>query len=296
MYEHYDEIEPHIIADESQGVLTLKGVMTDKMKEFILSGKFHRLVLSYGKWEDLKFIADENIEFKSILLRSPFIDWSSISKMISIERLILDGKLKPKIDFSELTNLRELDIHWEGKKTEGMLKLKNLKILTIYGYKGNDLELFHELISLEELEVVRGSIVSLSGLQALKSLKRLDLFNVNKLVNVDELNHMDSLIKFGIESCNKIIFPKFFNGLGSIIQINLCRLKGFNSLKIFEKLKTLESLNVYEMKVEDGDIEIVKEFNGIKSMRIDQKRHYNMDVDAYKKELIDKYGEIEVRI
>lgn len=293
MHDHYDEIKPSAIEKRETDTLILKGYLTNEAKSLILSGDYTRVVFSYGKWEDLNFFSTEQVHLKYILIRSLYVDWDSISEISGLETLILEGKYRQKIDFSKLINLRELHIHWEPKYSKEILKLRHLRSLTLYGYNGEDLREFNQLESLEKLELVRGNVVDFSGIENIKSLKHLELSYMSKLKSIDGLEKLNNLTRLVIESCNNIEFPEFIEGLDAVKEISVCRLKTFKSLDIFKKIKTLECLDVLEMKVEDGNIEILKDFNSLKTIRMDQKRHYNMDVNAFKKELNDKYGDFD---
>lgn len=285
----YESVE-NLMVDKVNGNFICKKEMTDEMRAAIKDGNCRRLVLGYGVWDDLKFLAKLERPVESLLLKSDKLDWESISNMPDLKALHIDFPVREFVDFSGLKSLKGLKCYWDKKNFDSILSLKSLKKLVLWNAKLEDFSNFSEWPSLESLEIIGGSFKSLDGLGAMPKLKAFSIARATKLEDVEELNRMQGLLSLDFESCNKVSFPSSLYGLKSLKRFSLLKQKNFKSLDVIRECKGLEIIQVFEMSVESGDLDFIDSLPCLKRVIIEPKKHYNVDTRYIKEKYVDQFG------
>ena len=282
--------------DVEKKLYLCRSELSDEMVTAIKKGECLGISFSYGEWPDLSFLKELEPPLQRLSALSENIDWQSVSELSDLQVLRVDRAIKKKVNFSSLTNLAHLRYYWDKKNADNVFSLQGIECLQVYGAKALDFSIFENMTSLKKLEIVRGSFTNLDGIGALKGLKSLRLENMTKLEDISALNDAHSLISLAISSCSRVNIPDAFSGLKQVRKLTMLKIKQLESLKFLKSLTSLEALGIFEMSIKSGDVRCLSELSSLKSIRMDSRRHYNMDLDEFESELIARYGDFELDI
>lgn len=290
---NFDSSINNLLIDRVSKNFICKNNMTKEMKLEIQKGDCRRLVLGIGDWGDLDFLSDLSKPIESLVIKSDNIDWNSLVKLTQLKELFIDNPIKEKVDFSLFKSLIALNYHWDKKNIDSVLSLPNIEHLIIWGGKEDNFSGFKKLSSLKYLEVIGGRFNSVEHLAELKNLKALFLARLTKMEDISELSDLIGLQCLSIQSCNKIKFPSSLSKLKELKKLSLIKQKNFESINFIKSYEKIEILHVFEMAVDDGDLSFIKSIPSLKRIKIEPKKHYNLDTKKLNMETISKYGEYD---
>jgi len=187
-------------------VLIVKGSWSSDIPNYMLKEGIYalRLTDSYGfKGEDLSFIPS-----LTFLRSLEIYCWDAkevklIEALPQLEALSLQFKSVRKIDLSSFNNLRFVFLTW----TKGMgsiLKLNNIEHLNIQNYPYRTLQSIEHMTNLKRLYLTSRKLETLEGVEKLKRLEVIDLYNCQKLISKKGIEKCSSLKTIEIEACNKL--------------------------------------------------------------------------------------------
>ncbi|ONF45201.1 hypothetical protein BTO32_01645 [Marinobacter lutaoensis] len=127
----------------------------------------------------------------------------AVGDLPHLEVLGLQFRSTRKIDFSGFSRLRVAMVTWT-KGLQSLLEVATLEKLNIQNYPHIDLTPCAGLSLLRSLYLTSRKIESLSGIESLKNLEVLDLYNCPKLASVEEANGCPHLQKLEIEACTRL--------------------------------------------------------------------------------------------
>ncbi|WP_139338998.1 leucine-rich repeat domain-containing protein [Marinobacter lutaoensis] len=187
-------------------VLILKGDWDPSVASYMQQHGICALRLSdyYGfKGEDLSFLS--SLWFLKSL---EIYCWDAkgvqaVGDLPHLEVLGLQFRSTRKIDFSGFSRLRVAMVTWT-KGLQSLLEVATLEKLNIQNYPHIDLTPCAGLSLLRSLYLTSRKIESLSGIESLKNLEVLDLYNCPKLASVEEANGCPHLQKLEIEACTRL--------------------------------------------------------------------------------------------
>ncbi len=163
-----------------------------------------RLSDSFGfKGEDLSFL--RSLGF----LRSLEIYcWDAkgiqaVEDLPQLEVLGLQFRSARRIDFSHFDSLRVAMVTWT-KGLQSLLGVATIERLNIQNYPYKDLVPCSGLILLRRLYLTSRKLESLAGIETLKELEVLDLYNCPSLVSVAEADGCPNLQQLEIEACARL--------------------------------------------------------------------------------------------
>ncbi|WP_221798973.1 hypothetical protein [Oceanobacter mangrovi] len=279
--------------DDQHGSCTVG--LSDEMIRAIKKSKCISLSIWKGSWHDLSFLSELDPPLKRLRIQSDNVDWKGVEKLSVLNRLSISGVVKEKMDFHCLTGLTSLEYHWDKKNSDSVFSHSCLEELKIYGVNDFDLSRFRGLESLESLEIIRGRIRSLSGIGELSELRALRLNDLRSLEDVSDLKKLQHLWCFHVGSCNKLDACDI-SGLNNLKELGLLRQKNISDLSFLNLLPGLEVFMALEMSILSGDVKILSTLPRLKSIRMDQKRHYNLNLNELKSRLRDEYGDFKVEL
>ncbi len=268
--------------------------MTESMLKAIKSSNCLSIGFSRGQWPDLSFLVDLSPGLKRLRVQSTDMDWESICQLASLEQLRIDGEVKEKVDLSKLKGLKSLEYYWGTKNFQSVLEHKGIEHLIIYGAKAQDLSIFQDMSSLKRLDIVRGQFESLNGVEDIPNLRAIKLNDMTKLVDVSALNELPNLIYLGLANCNKVQLAQSYSGLKQLKELSLLKQKNVQSLEFVASIPNLEVLKVFEMSLKGGDLSFLTKMKHLKSIRMDMKKHYSLDVKELSMKLKKSFGDYEV--
>ena len=162
---------------------------------------------------------------------------SGIYKLEKVTDLAWNVSNEFSIDFSKFPNLEKLNIN-HTKLMTGFTGLTSLKHLYIQSIKTTDLSLIQGLNQLRTLNILRGNLVTLKGIEDLPKLEEVELRYLSKLTDLEDITSNSSVNKLTFEACK--------------------RLTDYSKLV---KSKTLKFLSVFSSKIDS--IEFVKDMKSI---------------------------------
>ncbi len=140
--------------------------------------------------------------------------------------------LPPVLVFPEMTNLEFLDISWNlfsGVKLNNMPKLKTIKMENC------------------------SNLTQLSGLEGVKNLQALALFDAVKLENTAALKELKNLKSLDLSYCKKINSLDFLSEMHLLKDLKLAGCLQVKDYSVISKLSTLETLNIAGCKTNSYD-------------------------------------------
>jgi hypothetical protein len=244
----------------------LKYVPQDIIKliiNFLLPNNLINLRVTNKENKELVKLYSPNIMIyitKSINIIKIFPNIKSISIRPNV--CITDG------DFSCLNNIEELDLSncSQIKITDNSFRhLMKIKRLNLLGYKQTWVEdnyvtnkSFDYLSNLETLEIDDNYVINDSGLQKLKKIKHLYIYNCNKITD-NGISNLINLEKLGLYSMENII-DLTFKKLNKLQELVLTDCQITNSgLKYLSNLTRLKLVNVKNINWKDFDQLNIKE-------------------------------------
>ncbi len=245
----------------------------------------------------------ENI--KHIRIVNHTVEVSGLYNLKNLITLELGDESKQSIDFSFFKFLKRCFFSWR-KGSESIFECNKLTHLGIEKFPFSDLtkiEVFKELVylgignskieslntsikllSLKEISLsyLRG-LDSLDGLSYFPNLNKLDLYNINSLINIKGVINCLELNFLSIEKCKLISDLSYLSTLKELKVLYLDNCGSIKSLKPLENLMKLDELHFIEnTDILDGDLQFLLN-KRIKSLYFRDRRHYSHK----RKELIE---------
>jgi len=167
----------------------------------------HKQIVNFDFLKDKKFIET----FHWLVPLSKKSDITGLYHLSNLKNLRWwSGKSDFPINLSNLPSLEVLNIGY-NKKITGWEKLPKLKRLLLGGVKTEDLSFLQNTTSLEYLRIIKGSLISIKGIENLENLEYIILQSCSKLVAAQSyLDSLNSLKGISIESCKIIDLDKGF--------------------------------------------------------------------------------------
>lgn len=232
--------------------------------------------------ENISFLhACPGLEYLSIIPSHTCrkFDFSPLYAMTNLKWLFLvtafgpDDKKFAHVDCSKLSNVRRLSVDGKQKEffADGLCNLRSL-FLHSGAFHHENLDVLHDCTNIRNLWFTQDPICSLSGIEQLTSLKRLELDLCSKLEDISALASCgETLTWLTIQSCNKI---KDFSVLSKLKNLEYLTIKGNNAIPNLSFIKQMPNLKqlLFTIKVEDGDLSYCE---GIPYVHFVDRRHYS---------------------
>lgn len=238
--------------------------------------------------EDISFLPRcTSLEYLSIIPSyscrkfdfSPLYAMSELKWLSCVTTYGPDNKKFAQLDCSKLQSVRRLSV--DGKQQELCLDgLHNLRSLFLHSgaFNHKDLKPLRDCKSLINLWFTQSSVCSLSGIEKLLSLKRLELDLCSKLEDISALaSCAETLTWLTIDTCNKITD---FTPLADLKNLEFLSIRGNNTLPNLSFLRAMPNLKslFFTVKIQDGDLSLCE---GIPDVRFVDRRHYSHKSKAF---------------
>lgn len=181
------------------------------------------------------------------------VDVSPVSDYIGIRSLDLHSG-SGRVDLSTLTSLTELGLSWRrGVLLPGAES--GLQRLRISGFKSEDKSLasLPAYEDLRYLELVRGNLVSLDGIERYRRLEHLSLAYVSSLSCLGAMDQLPLQI-LEMENCRKAVSVESISRCASLRKLRLSGCGSIKSAKFVDALGSLEFFSFVGTDVIDGDL------------------------------------------
>ncbi|MBD1428954.1 leucine-rich repeat domain-containing protein [Sphingobacterium litopenaei] len=148
---------------------------------------------------------------------------------------------KPKINsLQKFENLEYLYLEGQQKGIETISNLKNLKKIVLRSISTNNIDYLKNLEHLWSVDIKLGGIKDLSGLESLKSIKYLELWQVRDLGDLSFISKLETLQNLFIQSLKQLTRLPDFSNNKKLRRIYLENLKGLNDLSSLKNAPSLK--------------------------------------------------------
>lgn len=273
------------ITEKIDGWIFLK-VDSERLTEFIAYCQTHDdygLAISrvHGyQLDNLDFLAQCS-RVKAIYVQDAIPDISGLYHLKRLQWLLLSEPMQ-SINLSRFPHLEVFRGDWSPRLQ--WEECQSLRKLAIWKYKpkSRDLVPLSSLVNLEELEITQSPLKSLTGIENLFKLQRLELSYLSKLEDVSPLQNKSAMETLRFDHCKNI--PSF----ETIATLNRLKTLGIDgcgkiaSLQFVKALTKLEFLSFVDTEVLDGDLSPCLQLHSLKHLGFFNKRNYSYSYEDCK--------------
>jgi hypothetical protein len=203
----------------------------------------------------------------------------------SLHMLKFLGFADNKIDVIDLSNFPKIESLAcdYSSRLKGLENCKNLKYLSLTGYKSNnkDLSELPSFLNLRELMLFKTDIATLQGIERFSNLKKLEIFSASKLIAIEALQRLsNNFEEILLQRCKNISDYDTLGKVKSLKKIMLSESGEIKDLVFVKELPRLEFISFWGTNVIDGNI---KYCEGINYVGFDNKKHYTHKSEQFKK-------------
>ena len=185
------------------------------------------------------------------------------------------------IDFEKMPQLRDCGFEWRPG-SNSIFKCKNIEKLFINSFGEESFDFSQGLRNLEDLDLRNSNITSLDSFRSALRLKSLRLVGAGRLRSLSGLEGLHSLKKLEVEYCKLCSDIDFVNSLKSLEFFNLSDNHNINSLKPLEHLYNLQTLLFFgSTNINDGKLRFLLDLKNLQSVRFKNRRHYDARVSEF---------------
>lgn len=176
-------------------------------------------------------------------------NFENIYALKDVLSLDIDETFKANIDFGKFENLSELNVEWNPNLR--FFSSNSLKSITLRAVKQPICEIeFPE--NLKKLEIIKGNITSMKGIETAKNLKLLSLCYLSKLQDFSSIKSLENLEYLSFSTCSKLTDLSFLENLPSLKYLilencksvkyltSLTKIKGFKGVRLIGNTKTID--------------------------------------------------------
>lgn len=187
-------------------VLIVRSPWKDKFKTMLKAMGIHALRLSKSMGftdTDVSFIEELDC-LRSLEIYSWNVkDVTAIGKMNNLEVIGLQTPSRKRVDLSHLNKLRVALLTYHPGLVD-IFKVSTLEYLNIGPYPYENLEELSDLVNLKSLLLTSRKLTSLTGIEHLKQLESLDLYNCPNLQSLNGVEKCLLLSDIEVEACRHI--------------------------------------------------------------------------------------------
>ena len=197
-----------------------------------------------------------------------------ISELKGLRTLTIESNTRVNIDMTFWPSIEELAFTWSANFSN-LKKATKLASLRVWSWKDKDLGLLSDVPQLRTLEVVRGSVQSLRGVEACAQLENLSLSHLSRLEDFHPICALKSLRALSIESCRRLANV---NDLGTLSKLQMVSLTNLGVIATLAPLSSNGNLKKLffagSTNIADGDTDIVNRLEII-DFAFQNRKHYN---------------------
>ena len=207
------------------------------------------------------FILDD--DFKIVNLKEGRV----LSDMQSLVYLSLEHPIE--IEWGKLVNLERLELD-SDKYIRGLSALKTLRKLLIVAVGQEGFQEITALENLDSLDIGRGRLEHLNGIQSMKSLSSLTIWYASKLYDMSPIASLPNLKTLHVECCKNMTDFSPLKGNNVIEKLTLDRVDSLDFVPQMQSLYAIKFFNCI-----DGDLAPLLESRTLKDIFFcPNKKHY----------------------
>jgi hypothetical protein len=227
------------------------------------------------KATDVNFLKDYPDVTSVFVSEGGAIDLRGLQFLQGLMNLGLTNYQKP-VPLSEFKELKTFGGDWSPGLDLGV-HCRSLESVTLWKYKGKDFTEFPLVPSLNTLELVQPTFVSLDGIKRHTHIQRLQFERCAKLTSIDaiaELNggKLESLV---FSRCRKISDFGALGRLATIKKIVIEFCGSLDSLEFLTGCSQLETFGCFETSVVSGDLSPLLRLPQLTFAGTGNKKHYS---------------------
>ena len=174
-----------------------------------------------------------------------------------------------EIEWGKLVNLERLELD-SDKYIRGLSALKTLRKLLIVAVGQEGFQEITALENLDSLDIGRGRLEHLNGIQSMKSLSSLTIWYASKLYDMSPIASLPNLKTLHVECCKNMTDFSPLKGNNVIEKLTLDRVDSLDFVPQMQSLYAIKFFNCI-----DGDLRPLLESRTLKDIFFcPKKKHY----------------------
>jgi len=282
-----------VVSDRGDAVeLVVTGAWTDEAASAVGQGGVDRLVLNYAlgfNEPSLAFL--EGLPIRDLVILDPRLtELEPIYSLASTLRLLhLTVNPALKLDLGRISRVQEVGAAW-SQVSASIDSVADLRMAFLRAYQPLDLTPLSALSNLGGLVMKdRPRLKALTGLAALASLRRLEIFQAKDLVDVEELAGGHGLEELVLQSCRKVSQIDALAGCTALRRLNLSECGDLPSLEPLRALPDVERLSLFgSTRILDNDLRPIAALPRLRELRMQSRQPYRPSVEAIQDSLRQK--------
>lgn len=215
---------------------------------------------------------------KLLIINRTLADLTPINRLTRLRALTLESNSIFDVDLRAWPLIEELSVTWH-RKFSGLSAAPNLTDFRIWSWKDRDLQRLSEAPQLRSLEIIGGSLRTLSGIEHCKKLEKLSLAYVSKVEDFEALSRLGSLHSLEIWACKRFNQVEPIAHLRSLRTLRLDNTGAIESLAPLRANRRLRTLTfIGSTNILDGNTAILNEMR-IEDFGFKNRQHYNYNYD-----------------
>jgi len=208
-------------------------------------------------------------------------DVSPVHCLSNLKRLKISTFCKTSIEFSSFPQLEDVSLEWRAE-AKSLFACKTLKRVFINKFAGADLVPLLGLPQLESLSVASPKVSELGGAPDMPPpLDFLGIYNARKLASLEGVQARRSLTRLEVNDCGKVGDINALAALTSLRILHLCDDGHLASLQPLRGQPGIRELLFYgTTAIQDGGIEFLLSL-GLEKVVFQDRRHYDAKRAAF---------------
>jgi hypothetical protein len=257
--------------------VTVTGRWTPAIAEYMRQKDVRELYLNYARgWNgtSLDFVATLPDLVAFTILDFTIADVTPIHQLAELRALEVSTYCTTPIDFHRFVKLETCNFYWRAG-SESLFSRKTLRRLFLHRYAESGSEPFARLSELEELSIANSELREVEQLAALKQLRFLGLYNLNKLASLRGLEKLLRLETLEVNGCKSLGRIDEVAALVNLRRLQLNDDGRIASLAPLRSAVDLEDVLFYEStNIVDGDLTPLVSLPRLRHTAFQNRRHY----------------------
>jgi hypothetical protein len=268
-----------IVRADGTRVLSLRGTWSDEAEAAVADGRFDILSIQAGNWGDFSFLAPHAGTIKRLLIAGGVESYRGLEKLTELTEIDLEEAPGQALDLLAFQKLEKCYLRWHKKYPKAFFALPRLAEVTLANYPGKDCADIGMAAGLRKLDLRKGSVTSLSGLEQATGLQHLSLAYTKELQDISAVAK-SPLQVLHLEKCPKLAEIDLIRGLTKMRELFVdCASPGFADLRWLGRMENLADVLI-AVPVQQIDWSILFAMPALQRVVINTHEGYGLDEEA----------------
>lgn len=268
-----------IVRADGTRLLSLRGEWSSEAETALAEGHFDVLSIQAGTWGDFSFLQPYAGKIRRLLVASGVDAYKGLEVLTELTEIDLEEAPSPALDLLAFQKLEKCYLRWHKKYPKEFFALPQLAEATLANYPGSDCTAIGQAAGLRKLDLRKGSVASLAGLEHVAGLQHLSLSHMKELQDISAVAKAP-LQMLHIEKCPKLVDVDFIRRLSSLRELFIdCGGSGFADLRWLSSMEHLIDLLI-AVPVQEIDWNIVFAMPALQRVVINTHEGYQLDEQA----------------